>query len=103
MKTYDLDIPECRTADGVVVKRGDVVWRVFSWGMPRRNVVDRDMLKVWKWWRLEQETYASERLAFEARLAAVQKQMDKAKREAKTATRTIGRLREALDQLSRET
>lgn len=90
------DIPECRTADGVVVKRGDVAWRVRCWGMPTRSKVTRDPLKVWAMWSLTESVYADEQAALRARLASAQRDLDKAKRDARTASRTIARIRERL-------
>jgi len=91
-RILDADIPPRVTADGVTVKRGDMIWRVRCYGAPTRSKVTRDTLKVWTWWRLHEEAYIDERKALTAALEAAKRRHDRARRDLRSAQRTIERL-----------
>ena len=84
---------EPHTADGVIVKRGDIVWRVVP-GFPiTRKVVDANMLRVWRAFSYERETHSTERAAVAAALEAAKKRLAKAKAAVRNETRAIAKLR----------
>jgi hypothetical protein len=85
----DADIPARMTADGIAVKRGDVVWSNRLGGMPRRKAVTRDMLKVWTWWRLHESTFVNENLALLAARVATESDIARAKRVAAKSMRAM--------------
>ena len=94
----DLDIPERRTVDGVVVKRGDIVWREVSGYVTRRKLATHDL--GWSWpIRHADHAYSTEALAVAAALAANTRRVAKAKQEIRTATRAVARLRARLESL----
>lgn len=80
------------TADGVEVKRGDIVWRVFSHGLVTRSKVGGDTLKVWSWWRLHESMYATERAALTVAVAAARRRLKKARQNVRSEARSVERL-----------
>lgn len=91
-RALDADIPPRVTADGVTVKRGDMIWRVRCYGSPSRSKVTHHTLRYWTWWKLHEEAYADESKALAAALEAAKRRRDRARRDLRTEERTIKRI-----------
>jgi len=65
------------------------VWALRVSSIPRRRVVNRDLLRVWRAWSLHKNHYSSELNALNAAKAAAEKQFAKAKSAMRTAKRTL--------------
>lgn len=93
MRVLDADIAPRRTADGHIVKRGDVIWVVKNYGVPTRKTVTRTVLRVWMNWSYWQNAYVSQYDALQRALVECVARREKAKNTLRTETKNVERLR----------
>ncbi len=90
------DKSPCLTVDGAFVKIGDVVWSLRLGGVPRRKIVTRDLLNVWRMWRLHENHFSDESLALVKAKAAATKRLGRAKSAMRSEKKTLAKIMERL-------
>lgn len=89
------------TADGVAIKRGDMAWRTFDYGYPRKVRMGKHHL----YWmcRDNSEYFASERAALASMLERARAALRRARVDARRETKRVDELKRRLSNLAEET